>query len=336
MNKNISLVTRDESTFLKGILILLIMVGHNAYLMDLRADLKDFLYAFHIHSFFYLTCMYNIPNLTWSRIKKDFFRLYVPYTLLFGLFVVLYYFLQGGGDLQCGAIFTAYFSGGAMQIANVAGFQYLWFLPAMFAFLFLRNVYFNYSRFGYVILVLSTLVLVFLLLGCGQSPDLPLFFPLGLYGALANFSLALLLRKIIESSANQKWFRYLFPLLFLLLALMYFVLRPKIYWYYSFCFLWIPLFAFPSLFLWVKSRFVSCFLMKTVVGVFIKRIGSLSFPIYLFHQVIYMLLSFLYSSVESGFLLWDGFVTFIGTLLLTLLFIYLFRKCLPNLYRVFS
>lgn len=332
MDKNVSLLTRQESSLLKGILILLIVLGHNAYLMHLGDSyLKDFLYAFHVSSFFYLTCMYNVPVCTVARIKKDWKHLYIPYTILFVLFACVS-LLISDEELDLGEIIWAYISGNSENLAEVAGFQYLWFMPAMFAFLVLRLLFFNYRKFSWGVLFVSFVVLLLNVMGVRRFVDLPEFLPFGLYGALANFFLAVVFRFLLERNYQYRWFRWMFPLLFLLVSVVYFLFHPTVYCYFFFCSFLIPFFAFPTLFVLVKTEF-----FKSLRGVsLLEKLGKYSFPIYLFHQIIYNLVALLYSKVDLGIGVLDGLIVLFLTLFLTIFFIRIFARCLPKLYSLFS
>ena len=90
MNIEKSLLDRNQSTWLKGLLILLIILGHNSILMGnlpgmRKTVLYDFLYCFHVSAFFFITSLYNWPNLSKEYIKKIFLKLYKPYTIMFGV-----------------------------------------------------------------------------------------------------------------------------------------------------------------------------------------------------------------------------------------------------------
>ena len=80
MDFNLSLISRRDSSVLKGILILLIILGHNSILMNNYGEgesslIFKYLYHFHVYAFLMLPSLYNAPRLTFERTKKDFTRL---------------------------------------------------------------------------------------------------------------------------------------------------------------------------------------------------------------------------------------------------------------------
>ena len=64
-------LTRDESNIIKGILILLIVLGHNHFLMDgeyVRLQIQ--LYKFHVIEFFILPFFYKMKaDTSWEHLR---------------------------------------------------------------------------------------------------------------------------------------------------------------------------------------------------------------------------------------------------------------------------
>lgn len=74
-------LTRDESNIIKGILILLIVLGHNHFLMDgeyVRLQIQ--LYKFHVIEFFILPFFYKMKaDTSWEHLRDIIVRNWVPY-----------------------------------------------------------------------------------------------------------------------------------------------------------------------------------------------------------------------------------------------------------------
>ena len=84
MKDSISLISINESTALKGLLIFLIVLGHNMiftyYVLPYNG--MAYLYSFHIQAFFILPFLYDSKILNVKRIKDYFFRLYWPFIII--------------------------------------------------------------------------------------------------------------------------------------------------------------------------------------------------------------------------------------------------------------
>lgn len=333
MNKSKSLLSHNESDFIKGILIILIIVGHNYYIihgLNFHNSLKDFLYAFHIHSFFYLPVLYNVPDFSFYRVKKDFIRLFTPYTIFFIILLICNIFIHNY-NYNLLESFWGYLSGSSNLLSIVTGTQFLWFLPAMFSFLIIRNLYFTYIKAKIPILLISTFTLLILALGLGHNVDINLYCPLGIFYALSNFSIAIFLRFIIENYSNKIWFKLFFPIAFVLILTIYSITDFNRYTYYPFIYIIIPIIAFPTIFLLSKTKLTR----KKNVFIFL---GKLSLPLYLFHQIIYNLLClFLDKSHFNNYnTIILGVFVFILTLFLNIMLIYILKFLFPKIYKLFS
>lgn len=94
MNCNISYISRDHSIWIKGILTILIVLGHNmVFTIPLQKQgMMSFLYMFHIQGFFILPFLYGINDRSYTkeRLKNTIIRFFWPYLLLVTLFVIGY------------------------------------------------------------------------------------------------------------------------------------------------------------------------------------------------------------------------------------------------------
>ncbi len=333
INSSISLLTRDESNFIKGVLILLIIIGHNSVLMNALCSgngIKDYLYAFHIHSFFYLPVLYNIPQFSLERVKKDFYHLFTPYTILFVILTVIsYLFLDNRNNFT--NIVWAYFSGAPNELGRVTGMQFLWFLPSMFVFLILRNVYFNFKRYRIPLLIISFSVLLLLASGSFNVIDFAKYTPLGVFYAISNFFLAIFLRWLIENNNKSLGFKIFFPIAFFVISILYFLIEFNKYSYYPYIYVVIPLVAFPTIFLLAKTK-----LSSNVKFNFMIYLGKISLPVYLFHQIVYNVLMILFSYVNIINESLLGVVILIATLLISIAITITLKYLFPKIYTLFS
>ena len=136
-------ISREESCSLKGVLILLIILGHNIAFVKLTDAwmVMVWLYTFHIHAFFLLPWLYPQQALSLPRLRDLFLRFFLPF-LLTGLAVALakhrLAFFTAGIWLQ---LPKAFFHGGSGHLQKLLGLQFLWFLPAMFFASCIREAY---------------------------------------------------------------------------------------------------------------------------------------------------------------------------------------------------
>ena len=141
-------ITRAESSAIKGILIILIILGHFQPYVRIPVFIRSFIYAFHVNCFLILPLFYPIKQLNFNRIKNYFARLMIPYTIIYGLLFigscvriiahdqhdtnVVSYIMKGG---------WTYLVGGYYPLYHTIDLRYLWFLPLMFSFSIVKDYY---------------------------------------------------------------------------------------------------------------------------------------------------------------------------------------------------
>ena len=146
-------INRDESNAIKGLLIFLIVLGHNAFITNYIQGIYHYLYSFHVACFFILSFSYPAKQLSKERIENYFIRMYSPYVAFFLLFLIAkiaftHYGINIEGNSEntektyLGCL-SALINGGIHKIPIYIGFQYLWFLPTMFSFSVLKDYYYT-------------------------------------------------------------------------------------------------------------------------------------------------------------------------------------------------
>lgn len=150
---NKSLLTRNESNAIKGLLIFLIVLGHNTFFTKNIPGFQTWLYCFHVQCFFALPFLYPSKKLCKESVANYFVRLYYPYIILFITYTILFKYLQSVIPPQTNASFIppndvsitgwlrTLFTGNRYLIEYFGGFQYLWFLPAMFSAMIIKQIY---------------------------------------------------------------------------------------------------------------------------------------------------------------------------------------------------
>lgn len=283
-NETDSLVSRNESNAIKGVLILAIILGHTIPFIRLTDSWKIMVwfYLFHIGSFFLLPCLYPPKRLSWERIRDYLIRFYVPFVWLF--FPLLIFNIAWRGKTS--SIYDcvlAFVGGGAIHLRNIIGVQFPWFLVAMFFVSIVRDAYELSSReLKKVLICLGVLSLLFAFHAKGK----PVCFALLNYWGIAFRFLVIGIA--VRFSLDRRWFGA--PLLagfFLLGSFCFFLhyrycLMPFVYGYPSrsiYVFLRMVMAPTFIMLLW----YVRSFLANSKVLVFL---GEHSLPIYLSHTFI--------------------------------------------------
>lgn len=293
---NISLLTNQESTALKGLLILLVVLGHNTYLMvDMFA--YKFLYAFHVYAFFYLPFLYNHKEETISHcVIKNILRLYVPYTFAFVLLLGIY--LKTNSAFNFENIFFAYITGNPNHFLKMGGF--LWFIPTLFSLLLIKQLYYRGNLIcRYLLLVLSCFCLI--CFSFGYLGSWQIYQPFRCMTAFAMLFPAVISRFFIKQSIIK--FIDLYFFFFVIIA---FIIYPGNHF-----------FAYTILNRFILPIVIFLFLYnqreKLVRFKFLQRIGRYSFPIYVFHIFIYQCCYWLIGNYMGKGTLCLGILAFVFT-----------------------
>ena len=150
-------ISFEESAAIKGFLIIMIIIGHCYGLPYFPKGLFDYLYSFHVACFFILSFIYPSKHLTKERFNNYTVRLLLPYFMLYIIFsAIIFFFMLNGIDAKpslaygdysfCGWLATL-FTGGFLPLHIYTGMQYLWFMPAMFSFVIVRDLFKMNSAF---------------------------------------------------------------------------------------------------------------------------------------------------------------------------------------------
>lgn len=213
---NNSLLTKEESTNIKGLLILLIVLGHNMFLNQSMVDgtylpHRRYLYLFHVSCFFVLPILYGYPfrfgrnasseNFLYD-IKAAFVRTLIPYLWFCSLFVC--YQIAAGGANPLGIIYAIVIGEQTIH-AEYLNEHFLWFLPAMFGLLFWKSIYYNVNKKIRIILLVSSLI-IFILVTTMLVKKIPVMsiLPFSLMRGLYYLSWGILVRHLIEYKFHEK------------------------------------------------------------------------------------------------------------------------------------
>ena len=131
MEENRAYLNREQSECIKGILIILIVLGHNHILCPntVSGGMMEYLYTFHVAGFFILPFFYQSETKTsWTKAGNTITRCWVPYFWIclccwFSYSIVSHHFEFGFHHI------VAFFQGTQTPLAKYYGFVFPWFLP---------------------------------------------------------------------------------------------------------------------------------------------------------------------------------------------------------------
>lgn len=294
MNKSLdfSFLDRNYSSGWKGILILLIVLGHNSLLCKSSIDTDQFyiwrswLYSFHVWAFFVLPFLYGCKKMNLVDIvkhaKHSFVKLLVPYLWISILCVSI--MLVMGGQFLFPKIVLSFWVGSPWMTSTYMGFFFLWFLPTMLMVVIVRDIYFNVSRLVKVLIVL--IAFCFWLL---ESLDISLgywnYIPFNFVGSMKYILVGICARGLIEASFHYKYIGKIMVSIFVLASMVFGYLEyhelNQIYSLFS----QVIKILIPISFAYI---IVSC--QKWGRFHVLRFLGKYSLQIYLFHVIIYNVL----------------------------------------------
>ncbi|WP_418992002.1 acyltransferase family protein [Alistipes sp.] len=286
-----SYISRDESTAVKGVLIFLIVLGHNILFTKYVEPVQGmgYLYCFHIQAFFLLPFLYGSEPLTKKRALCYFIRLYWPFLLLSGLLSIGFYNLYLHNNFNLWALFHTWLTGDVNLIRRYCGIQLLWFLPAMFAMSLFKDLYYHSHPAIRLILLFLSIVANFIIFLAIVDPEyyslqskIGSIIPLGMFPGISYLIFGVATRKIIAQikinrGGGRKGFIFLFS--FLICSITYFA--NTLYWNKGLVLIALKV-MMPIIFiilLWYYSKNLSYYRMW-------KELGERTFLIYLIHPFI--------------------------------------------------
>ena len=288
-------LNKNDSNAIKGILIILIVYGHNHVLCPNTESegMMEYLYTFHIHGFFILPFFYQISKeLSWSSIGNIIVRNWVPY-LWICIFCWLSYSVVSGHYNFSWEHVSAFLNGTQSPIRKYFGFVFPWFLPTYCSFSILLLIA---KRYKIVLGILALLGLWTTFMSWEDFYHFKNTIPLGI-GLAVNFFFVGLLTFYINKISS--WTKYIGGGIFVLLSICWWLNVPIGY---------LAQLMPVTFFLLLLS--VLSLIKRTS---FIQIIGRYSLSIYLFHM---FLINVMYRVLPHD-IVW-GWVTLIVCLIVPL------------------
>lgn len=311
--RNYSLINRDDSAGVKGLLIFLIILGHNTLFSDLSRIGMVYLYTFHIHAFFILPFLYPNKPITSKRIVDYFIRLYYPFVLFFILLSILWGIFQkidfpmnnnvvviqeNSGIPQWILYIVTLLNGSPFYIDYFTGFQFLWFLPVMFSMYILRDFYYSdmCSRcLKYLMLVMGGICFILFIVFGYRSPydkmlnQIILFSsPFAITKAFGYFFYGILTLCLLNKLRNRKTI-VVIQCVFIIGSIFCFLNMHEGEVPIDDIYRWELLLIMPFLFFYIIYYY------KNTLGnlYVLRKIGKYSFPIYMIHPFVLKIAAFI-------------------------------------------
>lgn len=303
-----SLISRDASAAIKGLLMLLIVFGHTGLLTtDFATGERTFLwywlYTFHVYVFLILPFIYGYHRdskievecvkfidlqCVKNDLKRNLLKLGAPYCWFFLLSAIVFVTV-GGGIFDLGGMLYAFVFGNEPLMDKYVGFNFIWFLPSIFALTMLKSVWYN-SRKPVRITILAVSIVLWVLAFCKVITrfKVGMFVPFGIAQAFYFVLLGITARWILEKrEVTNGLMAILIFVVFGLTLLLYFQKRLQPH-----CFVSISqgiYFCMPV------AIFLILYGIRDILArsKFLKFIGIYSLQIYLVHVYVVNILSVL-------------------------------------------
>jgi hypothetical protein len=200
---------RNSATW-KGLMILVIVIGHNTWFSLNHPEWRKVFYFFNVHAFFLLVFTRPASNdlgKTWS---VYIFRYLIPYFTFATLGFLLYHFGLGGrtpGLEELKTFGLALWTGDMYRLEDSTGIQLFWFLPALFSLILVRTLGSKYPMMDKLFCLLGILWI----LGVDETSTgiyfefLPLNLEAGFYLYPQGRLLEIMWRKRSFVSRKQQW-----------------------------------------------------------------------------------------------------------------------------------
>lgn len=298
------MIDRQASTSIKGLLIFLIVLGHNSFFSVYSRIGMAYLYTFHIQAFFMLPFLYPNKELTIERIKKYAVRFYYPYILFFLLLALINYWGSQMGIIPMNVskfdgeiknywseFLCTIINGNGDNIDYFTGFQFLWFLPVMFSMMILKDFFYGnrtskFLKYSMVLIGLACFYIYFVF-GYRTPFDkkyiyiLREYSPFAITHAFGAFFLGIMGITILKLR-KYRISNYIFILLFLIGTFTCFISQHDGEVPIDDEIRWILLSSMPFIFFFLVFRYRSL-CTKSIV---FFELGKYSFPIYMIHPFV--------------------------------------------------
>lgn len=321
-----TIVSREESNAIKGLLILLIALGHNSILSFTWNGCeavgayfhRNWLYQFHVYVFFMLPFIYNEQPYRKGNLRKYAIRMLWPYIWICLICLAMSLCVLGNPFNGWANLTWTLISGNITLLGLNIGSQFPWFLMTMFALMLLKDLYYSLAR------SLTHSLTHYLLVGIGvglwvlawamkETLPVSLESPFSIAGALLLLPVCLsglALSKRINLQKSSWWLLGIFLSLTILLWCYYYLFKEHTV-------------GVNLLFLFVMP--ISAFLLLLSIRNWLAKsklliaLGKMSLPIYLYHVLIFNAFLLVVKHFHCPPRWTDGIVVYIATIVISYL-----------------
>jgi fucose 4-O-acetylase-like acetyltransferase len=135
----------------KGVLILVVIAGHNEGLMQHALWARQLFYYFNTQCFFLLSSLLDMKPFSMRLLRDRAIRYLVPFVSFLLIAWVAFVGLRGGGqslDAAAANLLRAAVTGSEPAIHKAVGMRYLWFLPALFSLVVIKAAAIRWPTLG--------------------------------------------------------------------------------------------------------------------------------------------------------------------------------------------
>lgn len=287
INHDTNLISREESTSIKGLVILLIILGH------IGRDFLFFqfwLYSYHLILFFMIPFLYGRKETHPVRIFNIFLRLYVPYLWVLIMCTIIS-FLTGYTTLHTPIEYIkALLNGSQTALKETVGFNFPWFMPAFFflsLFIFIKDISTKWSKALVFLILLYGLFILFYM--AATSPN-TVYTLSCISRAAAYFFLGYITFHFIawkQSQLNTARYKWIVGFIFVIGAIGQATLQKYYLSLSEYTYSYTLAYAITEIITPVAALcFLYGFKEKLSKQKFLRFTGNLSFEIYCFHVII--------------------------------------------------
>lgn len=311
---NIS-VSKEASDAIKGLLIMLVVLGHNSILCSdwsgcaatERLFHWQWLYTFHVYSFFLLPFIYNKNPYRKGNFRKHALRLLYPYAWICAVCTILSVVVLGNPFKGWGSLMHAVVFGSNRLLDENTGLNFPWFLPAMFSLLLLKDLYYSSRKYvRWILLGIGLAMWTVVVSGCVKFSTLGTYVPFALVPAFRLLPVCLLTVWLTERVQYNFMARGITVSVFVLFSVLlwlfdhYGIRTGRMAFYFV-----MPVAAFLTL-LQFRDRLAKSRLLVAL--------GKISLQIYLYHVIIFNGLLLVVKHFHCPPTLTDGIIVLILTL----------------------
>lgn len=182
-------ISKQSTNNIKGILIILIIIGH---LSLLSSELRYILYSFHVIIFFLLPFLYIETSVSINEIKKLFKRVYIPFFIFYLTSFILYNIFYLHQTIEFNEFILGLIVANSNSLDQYIGIKAYWFLPAYIIIILFLLIYNSSSKRLKIITFLFFLISHFIISMLQQNALQSL--PYNLYIVFYLFSLGLIFK----------------------------------------------------------------------------------------------------------------------------------------------